>query len=423
MMRIIYLHQYFFTRNMVSNAGNRSYELARRLVAMGHRVDIVTSYTHATKDSAGGWYETIEEGIHVHWLPVPYSNKMPFQKRIWAFLKFAVGAARKAASLNGDVLYATSGPLTIALPALYASWRKGIPFVFEVRDLWPEGAIQLGVLRNPFAKWGARRLERLAYKRSHHIVALSPGMQEGIEKTGIPASKVTMIPNAADLDLFHPGVDGAEVRSDLGLGDRFALVYFGTMGLANGLAFVLDAAAELKRRGEKGVVFVLHGDGMERIALEARKVAEGIDNVVFSDPVPEKAKIAELAAAVDVCMTIYRNVPVLRTCSPNKMFDALAAGKPVLTNMSGWLGDMAEKDRTGVFVRPDDPVDFADKVVWLRDHPNEVAEFGRNGRKVAEQRFSRDVLAKQLEAVLLNAVEMNTASGKVKAPTATCRID
>lgn len=401
-MRIVYLHQYFFTRTMIGVAGNRSYEFARRLVSMGHEVDMITSYTHAAKDEPREWFETHEDGIHVHWLPVPYSNKMAFRKRIDAFLRFAIGASRKAASLDADVVFATSGPLTIAIPGLYASWSGRIPLVFEVRDLWPEGAIQLGVLTNPLAKWLARRLERLTYRNARHIVALSPGMRDGIMAAGIGRGKVTVIPNAADLDLFHPEIDGADMRMRSGLDGRFCIAYFGTMGLANGLGFVLDAATELKRRGVDDIVFMLHGDGMERPVLEARARDEGLDNVIFSGPTP-KHLMAELVSAVDVCMTIFKNVPVLRTCSPNKLFDALAAGKPILTNMPGWLGDIAEEEKTGVLVRPDDPVDFADKAIWLRDHPQELKVFSVNARKVAEEQFSRDVLARRLETVLMQA--------------------
>lgn len=401
-MRIVYLHQYFFTRTMIGVAGNRSYEFARRLVAMGHEVDMITSYTHASEDDAREWFETREEGIRVHWLPVPYSNKMDFRKRVHAFLGFAIGASRKAASMDADVVFATSGPLTIALPGLYASWLRKIPLVFEVRDLWPEGAIQLGVLTNPIAKWMARRLERLTYRRAQHIVALSPGMRDGIMKTGIREDKITVIPNAADLDLFHPQVACSDMKARSGLEGRFCIAYFGTMGLANGLGFILDAAAELKRRQVNDILLMLHGDGMERPRLEARAKQEGLDNVIFSGPTP-KHLMAELVAAVDVCMTIFKNVPVLRTCSPNKLFDALAAGKPILTNMPGWLGAIAEQEKTGVLVIPDDPVDFADKAIWMRDHPDELNVFSRNSRRIAEEQFSRDILATRLEAVLRKA--------------------
>ena len=176
-MRITYLHQYFNTPEM--SGGTRSYEMARRLVAMGHEVNMITSWRE--DDGRKGWFETAEAGIKVHWLPVPYSNKMGFKERISAFFRFAWGAARKAASLPADVVFATSTPLTIALPGVYAARRQKAPMVFEVRDLWPELPIAIGALKNPFLQFMARQLELFAYRNSKAIVALSPGMRDGVE--------------------------------------------------------------------------------------------------------------------------------------------------------------------------------------------------------------------------------------------------
>jgi glycosyltransferase involved in cell wall biosynthesis len=258
----------------------------------------------------------------------------------------------------------------------------------------------MGVLTNPVLFWLARRLELAAYRNARHVVALSPGMREGVIAAGVPPEQVSMIPNSCDLGLFHPGVDGRAVRERLGIGDRMALLYFGTMGPANGLDFLLDGAAELKRRGEERAVIVLHGDGKMRPLLEARKAADALTNVIFSNPVGDKAEVAEIVAAADVSMTIYKNLPVLHTCSPNKMFDAFAAGRPVLTNMPGWLGDLVGKNDCGVFVEPDQPADFADKVQHLLENRALLPEMGRRARALAEREFSRDVLAGQLEEVL-----------------------
>lgn len=404
-MKIIYLHQYFNTPTSDSNVfGTRSYEFAKRLVNMGHEVHMVTSRTKPTPEMGTDWYETNEDGIRVHWLPVLYKNHMGFFGRVKAFLRFALKTRKKAASLDGDIIYATSTPLTIAIPALYAQKKKKIPMVFEVRDLWPEAPIQLGMLTNPVFIWAARQLEKRTYNRSAHIVTLSPGMQAGVIKNGIPKERTSMIPNSSDLHLFRPDVDGTDMRKKLGLNGKFSLGYFGTMGLANGLGFVLDAAAELKKRNVKDVVLVLHGHGKERAALEERKEKEQLDNVIFSKPIADKTKIAEIAAALDVCMTIYKNLPILYTCSPNKMFDSLAAGKPVLVNMPGWLSDTITQNNCGVAVKPDDVADFVDKILFLRDNEGLREEMGKNSRKLAEKEFSRDLLAVKLETILKNAI-------------------
>jgi len=405
-MKIIYLYQYFITPK--GAGATRAYEMAKRLVQAGHEVHMVTSDAgwmgQSRENDATDWFETYEDGIHVHWLPVPYSNYMGFFARVKAFLQFMFAARKKAAALGGDVVYATSSPLTIAIPGVHASKKNKIPLVFEVRDLWPEAPIQMGALKNPILRFIAKRLELYAYKNASHVVGLSPGMRDGILATGKPLEQVSVIPNSSDIELFCRVGEVCEAAKEcFGVGGKFVLSYCGTMGEANGLGFVLDCASELKRRGVDNLQFLLIGEGKERPSLEARLVAESLDNVTFSEPLP-KSEITRVFEASDVCMTIFKNIPILRTCSPNKLFDSLAAGRPVLTNMPGWLGDIAEDDSTGVLVQPDDVTQFADKVIWMSEHPEELSEFSKNSRALAKARFDRDILAKKLEAVLLSAV-------------------
>ena len=307
-MHILYLHQYFTTpdRETHGSAGTRSYEFARRLVGKGHTVEMITSDCSPQADTPRGWYTTEEAGIRVHWLPVPYSNKKGFFTRVYAFLRFAIAAAFKAASLKGDIIFATSTPLTIALPALYARWRLRCPMVFEVRDLWPEAPRQLGVLTNPLLLYLAKRLEHTAYRKAAHIIGLSPGICEGIIATGISQEKVTLIPNASDLDHFHPDIDGSTHRKALPDDSSLVLFYFGALGLANGLDFVLDAAALLQKRRIDNIIFCLAGDGKEANHLQARVETEGLTQVQFLGTVSKK-DIAKRIAACDVALTIFKN--------------------------------------------------------------------------------------------------------------------
>ena len=199
-MKITYIHQYFNTRDM--SGGTRSYEMARRLVSMGHEVTMITSWRSSHVGTH--WFETDESGIKVLWLPVKYSNHMSYAARVRAFFRFAFGAARKAASLPADVVFATSTPLTIAFPGIFAAKALNVPMVFEVRDLWPELPIAIGALKNSMLKYAAVRLERFAYNNSSRIIALSPGMRDGVVRSGYSENRVTVIPNSADLELFDP---------------------------------------------------------------------------------------------------------------------------------------------------------------------------------------------------------------------------
>jgi len=374
-MQILYLHQFFITR--AGMGGTRSYEFARRFVARGHRVRMVT---------AGEGHSTVD-GIDVVGVPGAYSDYMSAtassdRDRMLAFGRFA--AAATAAALRGprpDVIYATSPPLTIAVPALAAAARWRAPLVFEVRDLWPEAPIQMGALANPRLQRQARALERQAYQRARRVIALSPGIRDGVIATGVPAGKVVLVPNASDLDLFRPAPPP----------ERFLVSYFGTMGEANDLSAVIEAARLLP-----DVPFVLMGDGKRRAELQRSAPA----NVEFPGPAAGKEEVAALAARSSACLTFFKDVPVLATNSPNKLFDTFAAGRPAIVNMDGWMREVVEYHDAGIYVPAGDAAGLAEKLAWLRAHPEAVERMGRNGRALAERDFDRDLLAGRALAVL-----------------------
>jgi glycosyltransferase involved in cell wall biosynthesis len=274
-----------------------------------------------------------------------------------------------------------------------------VPFVFEVRDLWPEALVNCGALSNPLAIWWLRRLSRKIYHSADHIVALSPGMKAGILEYGIAPDRVTVITNGSDLDLFQPGLDGSAARERLGLGDSFAAIYFGAMGLANGLEYAVEAGRILKERGNDGIRIVLHGGGGRRDALIALAREYALDNVIFSDLVPDKADVARLVAGCNACMTIYAGTNKEQTWSPNKMFDALAAGRPVLINVPGWLGETIESNGCGRQVDPRRPETLADALEELAGNPALCQEMGQKSRALAEREFARDILVDRLEKV------------------------
>jgi glycosyltransferase involved in cell wall biosynthesis len=377
-MQILYLHQFFITRAGVG--GTRSYEFARRFVAAGHGVRMVT---------AGGGRSGVD-GIEVVGVRGAYSDYVSAtatsnRERMTAFARFGAGAT--AAALQGprpDVIYATSPPLTVAMPALAAAARWRAPVVFEVRDLWPEAPIQMGALTSPRAQRAARAFERTAYRRASRVIALSPGIREGVIAAGAEPAKVEMVPNAADLDLFAASAPPPD----------FLVSYFGTMGEANDLTGAIEAA-----RLVPDMPFVLMGDGKRRAELER----SAPPNVEFAGPTARKEEVAALAARSSVCLTLFKDVPVLATNSPNKLFDTFAAGRPAIVNMDGWMRRLVEENDAGAYVPAGDAAALALRLSWLRDHPEEVERMGRNARALAEREFDRDKLAARTLAILEEA--------------------
>lgn len=330
-------------------------------------------------------------------------------QRILLFHQFAnkvTAVCRKVVS-QPDLVFATHTPLMIGLSGEALGRYYKVPFVFEVRDLWPEALLNIGAMGTGFKKWiGGTYMRRMAhrlYHAAHHVVALSPGMKDGILKYGVPDEKVSVITNSSDMDLFKPGLDGAASRERLGLGDRFAAVYFGAMGHANGLEYVVEAARILKSREKEDIVVVLHGGGGKLDELKALVDSYQLTNVVFSPLVEDKGEVARIVAGCDACMTIYRATKE-HTWSPNKMFDALAAGKPVLVNVPGWLGDTIEDNNCGFYCAEDDPVSLADNLERLADDPELRLEMGRNARALADRSFDRLKLAGRLEKVFLDVL-------------------
>lgn len=404
-MRILYCHQFFATRE--SSLGLiRSYEFSRRWVEQGHEVTVITSASRLPESYSARLFTDGEiDGIRVRSVRVPYSNYMGTMRRLWSFATFMFGATWLAVTAGEyDVVFATSTPLTVGVPGWIAAALHRTPFVFEVRDLWPEAAIQMGVISRTgvvgrFGKW----LERFLYRRSAEIVALSPGMVEGVVAEGIPADRVHMVPNSSDLDLFSPGPKDDELVERYGLAGKFVVGYAGAIGPSNDVeGHVPEAARTLLDRGRNDIVFLIAGDGKSLPRL--RELAAGMPNVILTGSMP-KAEIPRLTRTADALMVLFADKPILATNSPNKFFDGLATGRPMIVNMAGWTRELVEENRAGAYVPVNDGVALADAVTTLADNDALREEMGRNARRLAEERFSRDILAEQVLGVLRSAAE------------------
>jgi len=397
-MKVVYLHQYFKTPRV--NGGVRSYHFARALSALGHDVHVVTS----DPDPAAERGHTLElvDGLSVHRIAVPYDNTMGVRRRIVAFLSFAASSARVSRRLGGDVVVATSTPLTIALPALWAiALRPKTRFVFEVRDLWPAAPIEMGYLRNPVLKFVARKLERVTYRKADHIVALSDGMASGISESGVAEDKITVIPNIADIDAFRES-DASQrtVFDDVpALSGRPIVLYSGTYGRVNGLDYMVELAIEAKKIGSS-LAFVAIGTGVERDRVVEFAGREDVLGSSFFalDPVA-KSELPNLLARSAFGSSWVIDIPILEHNSANKFFDTLAAGRPMLVNHGGWQAEVLQKTGAGWRLDRD-----AAKAVRLLEGiigaDEALDRAGEAAGRLADESYSLPILARRFTEVV-----------------------
>jgi glycosyltransferase involved in cell wall biosynthesis len=394
-MKVLYFHQYFTTPQ--GSGGTRSYEMARRLVTQGHEVLVVCGsgvreVTGLSGPYVGGRRRGYVDGIEVLELDVRYANSVAFIKRAWIFLRFALRCIGVALTESYDVLFATSTPLTVALPGLAGRWLRGKPFVFEVRDLWPELPKAMGVVKNPLVLWGMAVLEFAAYRSAHRCIGLAPGIADGIARLGVDRSRIAMVPNGCDRDLFHDSL--APWRPEGINPESLLAVFAGAHGMANGLDAVVDAAAELDRRGRKDITILLVGEGMVKPRLQARAAEQGLRSLRFHPSVP-KRQLASLMQATDIGLQVLANVPAFYFgTSPNKFFDYLSAGRPVLVNYPGWMAELVTEHHCGFAVPPEDAKAFADALERGADDREELLRMRTESHRLAAE-FDRDVLGQR----------------------------
>ena len=407
-MQIIYFHQHFSTPS--GSTGTRSYEMARALVAAGHEVKLVCgSYRDGNTglESAfkNGKRSGIVDGIHVTELALEYSNHDSFIKRVSIFAKFSVRSIAIALKEPCDLVFATSTPLTTGIPGIFSRWLRGKRFVFEVRDLWPELPREMGVITNPVILWLMSVLEWASYRSAHACIGLSPGIVKGIRRHSRRGLLTTMISNGCDIKLFSKE---QSAKRPQGVDDNDLMAVFtGAHGIANGLDAVLKVAEILKQREYNNIKLVFIGDGKLKPMLVKQAKDRGLDNCLFLDPVP-KTELVRYLRATDVGLMILANVPAFYYgTSPNKFFDYLSIGLPIINNYPGWLADMINEHNCGIAVQPDDPDAFADALIYLSENPEERNEMGKNARKLALSDFNRTNLADQFVDFLENVVSFD----------------
>lgn len=398
-MKVVYFDPKFLTPR--HSAPTRAYSLARRLVERGHDVTMVARdlrWLEVTPDARRARLVGRErvDGIDVMWMRIPYDQSFSKRKRLLSYGAYAASASLVAASgVRPDVVYASSTPLTVGIPAALTARVKRVPWVFELQDLWPAAPAALGFLDGSKELAAAEWLERTLYASAARIVVCSQEVVDVLAARGIPGEKLVLIPNFAETGLFRPGVRDERFRTKHGLEGKFVAVYSGAMGVANGVHQLADVAAALKRIGAGRVAIVALGSGSEREALERRVREEKLDNLLLLPPV-SREEMPAIVGSADATLTVFAPNPVLELNSPNKFFDGLAAGKPVVVNVNGWLRRLVEENDAGVYAPAEDADAFARALTTLADDPHRVHAMGDKARDLAMREFARDLLADRL---------------------------
>lgn len=406
-MRILYIVQHFAGPSGFS--GSRAYENARRLVQMGHEVTLMcgTSEMNSPQDAE----DARRAGLEFHQAPLVYRQAYSYAKRMLVFRSYMKWAVEKGKELpKPDLVFASSTPLTVGEIGRQVAGYHGVPFVFEVRDLWPEVAVAVGALKNPVLRLMSYRMARRIYSAVDHVVALSQGMKDGIKAWEIPDQQITVIPNCSDTALFGSRQERESKRRELGWEGKLVCVHPGAMGLVNNLDYLLDCAKSLEQMGATDIEIALIGDGAMKPHLSRRIAEEKIKLASLYDPFP-KREVPTLLSAADVGLVTVLPMKCMELNSSNKFFDFLAASLPIVLNYGGWQEDVLRESGAGLSADPRDASTMAAALTKLRDDPERVRAMGTAARQLAETRFDRDALAAQLESILVEVVRSKSGSG------------
>lgn len=398
-MKLIYIHQHFVTNE--GTTGTRTYDVSRYLVQMGHEVTIVCGLHDQSNLKRMAFWRLFRtehiDGIKVRICNAYYSNKQGVLARLWAFGKFALVALLVTVLERGaDLIFATSTPLTVGIPGRIGAAFKRIPYVFEVRDLWPEDLLDAGRLGPGLQYKVWEWIEQFSYAKAKKILLVSKGFHDRLLERGMAPDRLQTIVLGADGSLFRDVVPNREFFEQRGLQDKKIAIYTGAHGDANGLPQILDAAALLIDRPD--IAFVLMGEGKMKEALKADVAARGLSNVHLLDPVP-KRELPGILAACDMGLMILKQISRPRWVTPNKIFDYMFTGIPSIVNFAGTTAEMVEADGAGFASKPGDAEDLAAKIRRLADNPDERAAIGKHAREVAYAKYDRRMIAEQLAEV------------------------
>lgn len=407
-MHILLIHQAF--ASIYEPGGTRHYEFARMLAERGHKVTVIaSSISYLTGGPSGsnihkGEKENEQAGVVILRAWTYHALHRSFVHRLWSFFTFMSSSFFIGLGVrNVDLVWGTSPPIFQGVTAWLLARLKRAPFLFEVRDLWPEFAIAVGVLRDRTLIRLSLWLESFLYRHADRVVVNSPGYLEHVTRQGARREHVELVPNGSDPEMFDPSNQGVPFRCEHDLQDKFVLLYAGAHGLSNDLGVVLKAARLLQSDPKSSkITIVFIGDGKEKPALQ--KQGAGLSNVVFLPPLP-KNEMATALAGADACLAILKPIPEYKTTYPNKVFDYMAAGRPVVLAIDGVIRLVIEAAGCGIFVQPGDPTALAQAVSSLAKDRSGAQRMGLAGRKYLEEHFSRDKMSDKLLEILISLVD------------------
>jgi len=410
-MRILYVSQYFPPETCAP--ASRVYELSREWVRLGHDVTVLTAFAnHPTGVKAPGdrWKLLRREqldGIDVQRTYIYAAPNRGRLRRMISYASFMYSArwlgGRRVRDPKPDVVIATSPQLLCGLAGYRLARSMGVPFIFEVRDLWPESLLAVGAMKE---NWLVRHLERVArrlYDGADRIVTVGDGYRDRIhELYGTPLEKMSVVTNGVDAELFRPGERDNEIRRELGWGDRFVVLYLGTHGMAHALDKVLEAARELA--GHNEILFAFVGEGARKDELKRLASEWRLPNVQFIDVQPRE-RVPAFYAACDLGLVTLRNAPLFQEVLPSKIFEYLGMERPVLLSVDGQARRLVEEAGAGEFVRPEDVPAMVEAVLRLSGDRERLAEMGRSGRRHVLDHYDRRALAGRYLGLLSEIAE------------------
>ncbi len=409
-MRILVVHQYFLGKN--DAGGSRWNQFAKYWAQAGHKITVLAGTVHYATgrkqpEYKGRFIVRERQGNNVDVLRCYVSEgyNKSFVGRFWAYLSFAVSSIWAGLFYAGkfDVIICTSPPLTVGLTGCVLGVLKRIPMVFEVRDLWLESFLDMGLVKNRWAIKVMYWLQRKIYNSAKWINVLTPAFEEFLVKVNqVPREKISMIPNAADLDIIKPGPRNNWVRDKHHLGNKFVVTYVGAHGITNKLMQLIEAASILKEK-DSDVQIMLVGDGIRKPILREKVAQLGLDNITFVDSVPKNV-IVDYIAASDVCTAVLQKLELFKAIYPNKVFDYMAAARPIIIGIDGVARKLIEDAGSGIYVEPENAQEFAEAVLKLKEDGQCRREYGENGLNFVRQHFSRASLADKYLDILVNKV-------------------